>query len=221
MNSEATVDENKEHAIQDIYYLENIEQLEAISDPIRYRMYFIMMDGPRTGAQLARALGISRARAHYHLNILKEVGLVTFYGEGISHGITEKYYQPIAEYLDFSRLMPQDQETLVPNEVTLRSFKTAIKFIANLLDSSREGIAHLKVHEGLGLGFHYILNSKLTPDQFGLVKEELIALKNRIIEMERKNEHSDDNTSWVNCRTTLFLTPMSDDLLKAELKNEE
>ena len=220
MDSEETSNENRESAIQDIYYLEDIEQLEAISEPIRYRMYFIMMNGPRTGAQLARALGISRARAHYHLNILKEVGLVTFYGEGTSHGITEKYYQPVAGYLDFSRLLPQDQETLVPNEVTLRSFKTAIKFIANLLDSSQEGIAHLKIHEGLGMGFHYILNSKLTPDQFRIVKEALIALRNRMIEMERKNERSDEEIPLINCRTTLFLTPMSDALLDPAKENE-
>ena len=220
MESKKIIRRNEKNTIQDVYYLESIEQLEALSDPIRYRMYFLMIDGPKTGAQLARALGVSRARAHYHLNILKEVGLVTFYGEGTSHGIIEKYYQPIAEYLDFSRLIPKDQQSLVPNEVTLRSFKTAIKFIANLLDSSREGLAHLKVHEGLGIGFHYILNTQLTPDQFRLVRDELTTLKDRIIEMEHENEHADE-TPLVNCRVTLFLTPVSDDLLKAESENEE
>ena len=220
MDSATTVDKHKEQAIQDIYYLENIEQLEAITDPIRYRMYFLM-DKPKTGAQLARALGISRARAHYHLNILKEVGLVEFCAEGTSHGIIEKYYQPVAEYLDFSNLIPKDQETLVPNEVTLRSFKAAVGFIANLLDWSREGIAHLKVHEGLGIGFHYILNTRLTPDQFRLVREELAVLKNRIIELEHENEHSDKSSSSVSCRITLFLTPVSDELLEPEPETEE
>jgi len=220
VDSERTNNGSVKRTIQDIYYLENIEQLETIADPIRYRMYF-MMSEPKTGAQLARALGISRARAHYHLNILKEVGLVRFCGEGTSHGIIEKYYQSVAEYLDFSRLIPKDQQTLVPNEVTLRSFKAAIGFIANLLDWSREGIAHLKVHEGLGIGFHYILNTKLMPSQFRLVREELAALKNRIIEMEHENEHSDENLPSVNCRITLFLTPVSDDLLEAEAENEE
>lgn len=220
MDSERTNNGSVKRTIQDIYYLENIEQLETIADPIRYRMYFMMTE-PKTGAQLARALGISRARAHYHLNILKEVGLVRFCGEGTSHGIIEKYYQPVAEYLDFSRLIPKDQQTLVPNEVTLRSFKAAVGFIANLLDWSREGIAHLKVHEGLGIGFHYILNAELTPDQFRLVREELAVLKNRIIEMEHENEHSDESLPSVNCRITLFLTPVSDDLLEAEAENEE
>lgn len=215
MDSDKTLEGKK-----DIYYLEDIEQLEAIADPIRYRMYF-MMTAPRTGAQLARALGISRARAHYHLNILKEVGLVKFCGEGTSHGIIEKYYQQIAAYVDFSRLIPKDQQTLVPNEVTLRSFKAAVGFIANLLDWSQEGIAHLKVHEGLGIGFHYILNTEFTPDQFRLVREELAALKDRIIEMEHENEHSDERAPSVNCRLTLFLTPVSDELLEIEPESEE
>lgn len=214
MSSEKPIEGDETPTVQDIYYLENIEQLEAISDPIRYRMYFMMTE-PKTGAQVARALEISRARAHYHLNILKEVGLVTFHGEGMSHGITEKYYQVVAEYLDFSRLIPQGQN-LVPNEVTLRSFKAAIKFITNLLDTSREGISQLQAHKGVGIGFHYILNSRLTPDQFRTVKQEMIALKDRVIEMECQNERSAEDLALVNCRTTLFLTPMSDDLFESE-----
>lgn len=219
MDSEEMISRDEQHTLQEIYYLENTEQLEAISDPIRYRMYFMMTE-PKTGAQLARALGISRARAHYHLNILKELGLVRFYGEGTSHGITEKYYQVVAEYLDFSKLIPKDQQTLVPNEVTLRSFKAAVGFIANLLDTSREGLNHLKVQEGLGIGFHYILNSKLTPNQFRIVREDLATLKDRIIEMEHENEHSGESLPLVNCRVTLFLTPVSDDLLETEPENE-
>jgi DNA-binding transcriptional ArsR family regulator len=220
VNPEKTVNENTEHTIQDIYYLENIEQLEILSDPIRYRMY-LMMAEPKTGAQLARALEISRARAHYHLNILRDAGLVMFREEKLTHGMTEKYYQAIAHYLDFSNLIPKDQQDLVPNEVTLRSFKAAIGFVATMLDSSREGLDHVEVHNGLGIGFHYILNTELTPDQFKLIKEELVAIKDRIIEMERENARSDDLPPLVNCRTTLFLTPVSDDLLETEPKDEE
>ncbi len=220
MDSEEMISRDEQHTLQEIYYLENTEQLEAISDPIRYRMYFMMTE-PKTGAQLARALGISRARAHYHLNILKEVGLVRFYGEGTSHGITEKYYQAVAEYLDFSRLIPKDQQTLVPNEVTLRSFKAAVGFIANLLDTSREGLNHLKVQEGLGIGFHYILNSKLTPNQFRIVREDLATLKDRIIEMEHENERFGESLPFVNCRVTLFLTPVSDEIPEPEPENKE
>ncbi|MGQ9600706.1 MAG: ArsR/SmtB family transcription factor [Anaerolineae bacterium] len=200
-----------ETGIKDIYYLEKIEQLEAISDPIRYRMC-LMMAEPRTGAQLAHALGISRARAHYHLNILKDIGLVSFCGEGMSHGITEKYYQAVAKYFDFSKLIPKDEQSMQLDEVTLRSFRAAVRFIANLLDMSREGISHLKVQEGLGIGFHYILNTCLTPLQFRSLRDELAALKNRIIQMQREAEDSRQESDLVHCRITLFLTPVSEDL---------
>lgn len=203
--------ENRSRPIQDIYYLERIEQLEAISDPIRYRMC-LMLAEPKTGAQLAHALGISRARAHYHLNILKEVGLVSFCGEGMSHGITEKYYQAVAEYFDFSNLIPKDQHSLNLDESTLRSFRAAVKFIANLLDMSREGISHLKVQEGLGIGFHYILNTYLTPFQFRFLREELAALKNRIIHMQHEAEQCGPDSELVHCRITLFLTPVAETL---------
>jgi DNA-binding transcriptional ArsR family regulator len=209
-----------EQKIREIYYLEDIEQLEAIADPIRYRMCLLLSE-PRTGAQLARALGVSRARAHYHLNILKDVRLVDFSHEGMSHGIVEKYYQAVAEYFDFSNLIPKDQQTLVPNEITLRSFKAAVAFISNLLEMSQEGISHLKVHEGLGIGFHYILNTQLTPEQFRLVREDFAALKNRIIELEQENEDATGDDGLVNCRITLFLTPVSDELLEAEFDNGE
>jgi hypothetical protein len=81
---------------------------------------------------------------------------------------------------------------------------------------SREGISHLKVHEGLGIGYHYILNTKLRPKQFRLLREDLAALKDRIIELEQENEHVADDDGLVSCRITLFLTPVSDELLGTE-----
>lgn len=212
MNRDKPASKGADCTIQDIYYLENIEQLEAIADPIRFRMYFMMKE-PKTGAQLARALGISRARAHYHLKILKDAGLVRFCGEGSSHGITEKYYQMIAHYLDSSKLVPKG---FTPNETTFRTLKAMVRIIANLLDTSREGISRLKAHESVGIGFHYTLNTKLTPAQFKRIEGELIALKNRLIEMGRENERSGKDRPLVSCRATLFLTPIADDTLESE-----
>lgn len=209
MSSETENSSFEQRPIQPICYLESIEQLEAIVDPIRYRMC-LMLTKPRTGAQLARALGISRARAHYHLNALKDVGLVTFCGERTSpHGIVEKYYQAIAEYLDFSRLLPSEEQTFAPDETTLKTFGAAIRFIANLLDFSREGITRLKAREGLGIGFHYTLNSNLTVDQFRFLRKELKAIKDRIIEMEHENHQSGEDPDRVNCQIMLFLTPLA------------
>lgn len=200
--------EKERLTIQDTYYLESIEQLEAISDPIRFRMYSLMIE-PKTGAQLARALGISRARAHYHLRILKECGLAVFHGKGMSHGITEKYYRLIALNLDFSNLIPKNHHGVIPNEITLRSFQAASQFIATILDVSRERITKLQVHDRVGIGYHYTLEPRLSPEQFQQIKDDLARLKDRVVEMNRENMDAGESQSLVDCGLTLFLTPLS------------
>ena len=71
--------ENEEIAPR--FELKTIEQLQAVAEPIRYRMVLLLREQPMTGAQLARALGLSRARAHYYLKSLVDSGLVAFRGE--------------------------------------------------------------------------------------------------------------------------------------------
>jgi hypothetical protein len=61
------------------------------------------------------------------------------------------------------------------------------------------------------------LNTKLRPAQFRLLREEFVALKDRIIELENENERNGDDCPEVSCRVTLFLTPVSDDLNESGL----
>ncbi|MEM5776492.1 MAG: helix-turn-helix domain-containing protein, partial [Anaerolineaceae bacterium] len=80
----------------DSYRLETVDQLKAISKPIRWRMLVLLIENPMTGSQLARALDIPRNTAHYHLHILEEAGLVTFEEERLNSGLVEHYYRAIA-----------------------------------------------------------------------------------------------------------------------------
>ena len=80
----------------DNYRFENIDQLKAVSKPIRWRMLVLLIENPMTGSQLARALDIPRNSAHYHFHILKKAGLVTFEDERINNGLVEHYYRAIA-----------------------------------------------------------------------------------------------------------------------------
>ena len=195
--------------IQDVYYLETIEQLQAISDPIRYRMVE-MITKPMTGAQLARALDMSRARARYHLKLLEEVGIVKFVGEGMSHGITEKYYQVIGRMLNFSKLMPTYQDDIVADEMNLEVFSSISQFLAAMLDVSRESILKSEARESMSAGIWFDFASILKPEEIEYVKEKLSALREEILEMTRVNRHSTEPISVVEFRTTLFLTLLSD-----------
>jgi DNA-binding transcriptional ArsR family regulator len=195
--------------IQDVYYLETIEQLQAISDPIRYRMV-IMMTKPMTGAQLARALDMSRPRARYHLKLLEEVGVVKFVGEGMSHGITEKYYQVVGRMLNFSKLMPNYQEGIVADDMNVEVFSAISQFLAAMLDVSRESILKSEAKESMSQGIWFDFASILKPEEIEYVKGKLSDLREEIIEMTRQNRMTMEPISVMEFRTTLFLTLLSD-----------
>jgi DNA-binding transcriptional ArsR family regulator len=201
--------------IQDVYYLETIEQLQAISDPIRYRMV-IMMTKPMTGAQLARALEMSRPRARYHLKLLEEVGIVKFVGEGMSHGITEKYFQVVGRMLSFAKLMPNYQNGIVAGDMNVEIFSAISQFLAAMLDVSRESILKSEAKESMSQGIWFDFASILQPKEIEYVKGKLSDLRQEIIEMTRKNRITAEPISVMEFRTTLFLTLLSDVFEKVE-----
>lgn len=199
--------------IKEVYYLENIEQLQTISDPLRYSMLVMLTPTPMTGAQLARAFNVSRAKAHYHLKLLEKVGLVKFCWEKLSvSGITEKYYHAVARMFDFSKLLPPSDQAILSNEVTLQTFKVMSDFLVTMLDVSRESIIKSKGTASLATGIYFDFACIITPEQVEYVKGEIANLKQRIIAMTRENE---DHTAGAplavyKFRTTLFLTLLSD-----------
>ena len=60
---------------------------EKTSDDARWRMLGLLRLRAMTGSQLARALDIPRTRSHYHLSILKDVGLVALEHQQINSGM--------------------------------------------------------------------------------------------------------------------------------------
>lgn len=194
-------------AVQDVYYLESLEQLEALADPLRYRA-ITLLTRPSTCAQLARQLGISRAKVHYHLKLLERVGLVRYHGEGMSHGIMEKYYIVIGRMLDFTRLMPK-KDDLRPNDVTLATYRAIATFLATMLDVSRESILRSSDTMPSGLGLWFDFESALTPKQFGHVRERLRQLERDIISMSKEPGSTARNGELVRFHTTIYLSPLS------------
>lgn len=208
--------ENEKPIIQDIYYLENLEQLQVISDPIRYRMAMMMVSKPMTGAQLARALKISRARAHYHLKLLEKASLVVFWDEDPSSGIIEKYYRTVGRMLDYSRLIFQNGNYALSDDLSLASFQSVARFLATLLDISRDTILHAEKQDSVVSGFYFDFASLLTPDQISEVRKALTRIKLDIITKTGENEErlqNGEQFAAIDFRTTLFLTLLSDEYL--------
>ncbi|SDR19747.1 Helix-turn-helix domain-containing protein [Rhizobiales bacterium GAS113] len=190
----------------DYYYLETIEQLQVLADPLRYRIA-ILLGKPKTGAQIARQLEMPRAKVHYHLKVLESAKLIRLHSLDHSQGITEKYYVLAGRLLSFERLMP-DPETLDGSTVTAATYKAVADFLASMLSVSRERIlrapADLRKDEGFWVDF----TGLGTPREIARIRRKLIELRNDILAITRKGLEQEDPSNLTKFSATLYLTPI-------------
>lgn len=195
--------------MRDVYYYESIEQVQAIAEPTRWRILDLLVQRPMTGAQLARALGIPRTRAHYHLKVLEKVGLIELDAEQIHQGIVEKYYQAIAKQfrtdylLDRSRIADSQRDAMETGQ-TIRDLMLA------MLDLARIDIVHDGILPNLArFGFQRQDEWYLTVEQTDALMRDLRQLAEQYAAHDRQNRPAKDTTPFVYLRHTWLLTPVA------------
>ena len=82
--------------MNDICYINDLDKLKALSDPLRVNIITTLGTEKKNSQQLAKALGINRTKIHYHLNILEEMGFIETVDTDSVNGIVQKYYLPTA-----------------------------------------------------------------------------------------------------------------------------
>jgi DNA-binding transcriptional ArsR family regulator len=68
-------------------------QLKAFAHPTRVKILDMLIEKPLTVKQMGDLLGMSAARAHYHLKFLEGAGLVCLVERREKAGVVEKYYR--------------------------------------------------------------------------------------------------------------------------------
>lgn len=205
--------EKEKPDIQEVLFVEDPEQLQVLADPIRYQIASFLASKPMTGAQLARALKISRPRAHYHLKLLLKAGLVFLWDEDSSSGIVEKYYRSIAQSFNISRLFSKPNAD--PNSETdnLASYQATIDYLATALEIPRAEILNFKNRKTTPQGNFFDFSYLLTPEQIDEINQEIIKLE-AVIEKKVKENYvrlqNGETFTAVNFRSTIFLTLLSD-----------
>jgi DNA-binding transcriptional ArsR family regulator len=85
------------------YYVETVEQLRSIADELRMRIGSLLLSGPMTATQVAKALGMAPSKIHYHLTELERVGLVKVAYTRQRGNLLERYYIPVARNIKVSQ----------------------------------------------------------------------------------------------------------------------
>ena len=91
--------------------LDDLEQLKALSDPLRLRILEALCGPPRTTKQVADQLGEKPTRLYHHVDALESAGLIQLVHTRPKRGTLEKYFQAVArQFRADPSIFPQSGE---------------------------------------------------------------------------------------------------------------
>lgn len=91
--------------------ISDLDQLKALSDPLRTQLLTILVEKPYTGQQLSKIFEISRSKIHYHLNELEKHGFIDVAYTEEKNGFEQKFYRAVARgFLPGDNLLPHKTE---------------------------------------------------------------------------------------------------------------
>ncbi|MEM5775209.1 MAG: winged helix-turn-helix domain-containing protein [Anaerolineaceae bacterium] len=177
----------EQYKVEELYYLENLDQMEAFSSRIRYRMVVLLAYTPKTAAQLAREVEVSRPKAHYHLQVLVKMGLVVFVYEKLVNGIMEKYYIGRAHFYSFDKL--SEYAASHPNDTAFAKKLGQLQndFLLNVLDLSRERVSQVQKEDPSLSSYLFDFGCRLTDAQINEVLTRLSELSQMIRDFHAEN----------------------------------
>jgi DNA-binding transcriptional ArsR family regulator len=83
-----------------VHELATLEQLRAVSDPLRVAIFRLLREREQTVKELCDELGESSTRLYYHVGELERVGLVRLVRTETKSGTVHKYYRSVSLYLN-------------------------------------------------------------------------------------------------------------------------
>ncbi len=123
--------------MQDVFYIESLDQAVEILKPIRIEL-LKRLDRPRTCPELAEFFHESPQKIYYHVKALEKAGLVEKVDERRVRGVVEGYYQAKARsYWLAPNLVGQIGGTQTTQD------QTSLRFLLTLAEEIHDDIGHL------------------------------------------------------------------------------
>ncbi len=199
--------------MEDQYFFESIDQIQATAEPTRWQILNLLIDRPMTGSQLARVLGIPRPLAHYHLKILEKVGLVAFQEERLRGGVVEKYFRAIARQFRSDHLVDGCRTNGSSNGVDLQTGEIVRNMMLAMLEVAHADLAQADVRRSLAkTGFNFQDDLFLTQEQTNTFIAELRAMAERYQKLHNENVQQQlegEVKPIAHLRFTWLLTPVA------------
>lgn len=196
-----------DEALPTYFELETIEQIEAITTPVRYRMLVLLTEKAMTSAQLARALNITRQRAYYHLKVLEKNRLVRQVGEQMVGEMLEKYFRAYG-FIHTYRALVNRYSNTEPQVETNRLLKAINNFALTLINEARDNLLQEDFREHFSSSYQFDSPFLLTADQAQTLRNEIIDLCRRYLDIDHQNRMLENKEDLVRLRNSIFLSPV-------------
>ena len=205
----------------EIFYLESLEQMEVFTSKIRFRMIGKLAETPKTAAQLARDLEISRPKAHYHLQVMVKLGFAILLYEKLVNGIMEKYYIGRAHFYSFDNLDLYANEHPQDTVFIKKLAQAKNDYLHNVLDMAREGPLNPEHSRPTGNDFLFNFGCHLSDEQISDIQERLSVVSEIVRDFHAQNMKRPDYRELPFYKNILLLLPLksqnvlaSDDIIQ-------
>ncbi|HOF66469.1 MAG TPA: helix-turn-helix domain-containing protein [Candidatus Fermentibacter daniensis] len=91
--------------MQDVMYLDDLEQVKVLAIPIRLEILRIMDGRPMTTTQIRKAMKQSQGKLYYHITEMERVGLLQVSETRRKGNLFEKYCLPAARHFRINPLL--------------------------------------------------------------------------------------------------------------------
>jgi DNA-binding transcriptional ArsR family regulator len=211
----ATIEDSvfKDEAPPTLYELDDIEQIQAITAPVRYRMLVLLAEKAMTAAQLARALHITRQRAYYHLKVLEKNRLARFVGEQRVGEMFERYYRTYGFIHSYRALVDRFYTTRTQPEIN-RLLKAINNFALTIINEAHDNMLQQDFMEHFQLSYQFDSPLLLTREQAEALRGEIIELCRRFLEIDHQNRIKEEPEHYIRVRNSIFLSPVPKEFLE-------
>lgn|SRR5947209_16694291 len=172
--------------IAEVQYLQELEQVHALSTKARRRILQLLVDEPMTVTQLGRALEMPPPTVQHHVRELVRVGVVRMVAARERRGILEKYYRATARRF----LLPKDPLAGRSPSEQLRTVNELLDDISHHVSAVLSGYGHGEEPEDIvQLAVRVLF---LRPDELPRIAEQIEAIlepyrESRDPELEREH----------------------------------
>jgi predicted transcriptional regulator len=124
-----TKDNSKE---KPCFMIKDYETLRVMTDPLRSKIFEMLIEEPLTIRQVAQRLGLSSSKLYYHVNMLEHAGLIKLIETRMVANLEEKVYQSTADCLEI------DHKLLYFGKSN--NLESGIQVLTSMLDTTREDV---------------------------------------------------------------------------------